>query len=114
MIFPGVQQYDHPVWPAVRTGIEEMSFLTIIFLGLSGMILGLISPNRYCMWSAATMAPFPLLTIIDGLFSLAPHQLLPFELLLYAVLTIPAIIGALMGAFIIYWFSPAGSIKPQF
>jgi len=111
MILSEVKQYDHPIWPAVVTGIEGVSFLTIVFLGLSGMALGLISPNRYCMWSAVTMAPFPLFTIVDGLFSLAPHQLLPFEFFMYAVLAMPAVIGHLIGAFIMYWFSPAGSIK---
>lgn len=111
MILSEMKQYDHPIWPAVVTGIEGMSFLTIVFLGLSGMTLGLISPNRYCVWSAVTMAPFPVLTLIDGFFSLAPHQLLPFEFLIYAVLTMPAILGHLIGAFIVYWFSPEGSIK---
>lgn len=110
-ILSGGKQYDHPIWPAVVTGIEGISFLTILFLGLSGLILGLICPNRYCMWSAATMAPFPLLTIVDGLFSLAPHQLLPFEFLMYIILAIPAIIGHLIGAFIMRRFFPAEAIK---
>lgn len=100
LITPGIKQYDHPLWPAVVTGIEGINLLTIVLLGLSGMILGLLNPKGAWRWGAATMVPFPLFAIVDILAFLYPHQMWPFEFLMYVILTIPAILGSLVGAFV--------------
>lgn len=100
LLLSGAKQYDHPVWPAVVTGIEGMSWLTILFLGLSGMIIGLLRPKQPWRWGVMTMVPFPLLTFIDLSFSICCHSIWPIELIMYFVLTTPGIVGAFIGAIV--------------
>jgi hypothetical protein len=91
-IILGVKPYSDPLLPsALVTGIEELSWLTVIFLSISGFGLGLLNPKRPWRWGVTTMVPFLPLAFVS--------QVPPFAFLLYVILMLPGIIGALIGAF---------------
>lgn len=96
----GINEYDHPLFPAVINGIEKYSSLSLVFQLLSGFLLGIGNPERSWRWGVAMMVPFPALAFFDMAFSLSAHNLWPLEFVVYALLAIPCILGAWAGAFV--------------
>ena len=68
---------------------------------VSGLFLGIIDPQNGALWGAATGFPIVILSIIEGGLQLNPHNLFFLELVVYVLYTWPAIIGGLVGSFII-------------
>ena len=100
MLTPGIKYYDSPLFPLIRTGTEEFSFFTACCLVISGFIIGFLNPKHPWRWGLATMSLFPILAIIEMVVDPYSHNLWPFEFLMYGVLTVPGILGAITGAFI--------------
>jgi len=46
------------------------------------------------------MVPFPVLTFVDIANSLESHNLWPLEFVIYTILTLPCISGALLGSYV--------------
>ncbi|PKL43121.1 MAG: hypothetical protein CVV39_08720 [Planctomycetes bacterium HGW-Planctomycetes-1] len=110
-----VKAYESPLFPMVRTGIEGMSEWSLLFLFLSGMLLGIIYPKRQplygrllgviypkheLLWGISTMSLFPILAFIEMSVMPNSRNLWPIEFVIYGFCTIPGIIGAYIGAFI--------------
>ena len=91
---PDLKQYDSPLFPLIRTGIEAFSIWSISLLILSGFVVKLLSNLSSWKIGLITMALFPILAIIELIFDSSSHNMLPFEFILYAVYSVPAIIGA--------------------
>ncbi len=89
-----MRQYDSPLFPAIRTGIEGISMWSFLFLLLSGFGVRLF--NKMSPWKIGlmTMSIFPVLAIIEILVDNTSHKMLPFEFIFYAACSIPAMIGA--------------------
>lgn len=83
--------------PALRTGIENFSITTAVLLVVSGMIGGAVTTSRPVWLGLATMSVFPILAFAEMIRWPTSHNLIPFELVMYAALTIPGIVGALVG-----------------
>lgn len=91
---PDMRQYDSPLFPAIRTGIEGISMWSFLFLLISGFGVRLF--NKMSPWKIGlmTMSIFPVLAIIEILVDNTSHKMLPFEFIFYAACSIPAMIGA--------------------
>ncbi len=108
LFIPGIKFYEAPLFPIVRTGIEELSLWAILCLFLSGMFLGFIRPKHAWLWGLATMFLFPIFAVIEMVADPYSHNLWPIEFTLYGFMTIPGIVGAYIGAFIRRKFAKAG------
>jgi|SRR5882724_4218697 len=92
--------YDAPLFPLVRSGVEGISFLTLAFLLLSGVLLGIACPRHPLFIGVCTMAAFPLLAIAEISVSPTSHNLWPFEFIIYGFVSLIAVLGAFIGSFI--------------
>lgn len=90
----GLKHYESPLFPLVRTGIEGISMWSVGLLFLTGFGIKLL--NKLSGWKIglSTMALFPVMAILEMFVDSTSHNLFPIEFILYAVYSIPAIIGA--------------------
>jgi hypothetical protein len=93
-------RYDAPLFPLVRSGVEGMSFLTLVFLLFSGVLLGIACPRHPLLVGVCTMAVFPLLAFAEMSASPTSHNLWPFEFAIYGFVSLIAVLGAYIGRFI--------------
>lgn len=91
---PDLKQYDSPLFPLIRTGIEGISVWSFGLLLLSGFVVKLLSKLAGWKIGLATMALFPLLAVLEMIVDSSSHNMLPFELIGYALYSVPGIIGA--------------------
>ena len=89
-----LKKYDAPLFPLIRTGIEGISSWSFGLLFCSGFGLKLMSRLSGWKIGLATMALFPIMTIIELIADSSSHNLLPIEFIFYAVFSLPAILGA--------------------
>jgi hypothetical protein len=89
--------YESPLFPAVRRGIEGMNGWSITFLVLAGFIPACFGRVHPLLVGLATMALFPAMSLAEMVVDPTSHNLWPFEWAMYAVLTVPGIVGALGG-----------------
>ncbi len=91
---PNLKQYDSPLFPLIRTGIEGISIWSFVLLLLSGFGMKLLSKLTSWKIGLATMALFPILAIFEMFVDSSSHNLFPIEFIFYAIYAVPAIIGA--------------------
>jgi len=91
---PDLKQYDAPLFPLIRTGIEGISIWSFIFLFLSGFVVKFFIELSGWKIGLLTMALFPIWILAEVIIDPTSHNLFPFEIILYSLYTIPAIIGA--------------------
>lgn len=94
LFLPDLKQYDAPLFPIVRTGIEGISKWSFGLLFLSGFGVKLSSKLSSWKIGLMTMALFPVTSIFEIFVDASSHNMLPFEFIFYAVYSFPAIIGA--------------------
>ncbi len=61
-----------------------------------GVIAGLLDPKHWLSNGAATMLLVLLVDVVEAVF-LGSHQMLGLEMIVYAILSIPGIVGAFLG-----------------
>ena len=93
-ILPDLKQYDSPLFPLIRTGIEGISFWSFGLLLLSGFGLKLLSTLSFWKIGLTMMTLFPIIAISEMIIDSSSHNLFPFECILYVLYSVPAIIGA--------------------
>jgi hypothetical protein len=86
IFFLPVRGYDAPLFPWVRTAIENLGLVSLSLLVTSGVLLGLISSARYWLLGFSMVALFPLSSILEGVVNPHSHRLFGLELFVYAVL----------------------------
>lgn len=91
---PDLKQYESPLFPLIRTGIEGISIWSFGLLLISGFGMKLMSKLAGWKIGLATMALFPIMAIIEMIADSSSHNMLPFEFIGYALYSVPAIIGA--------------------
>jgi hypothetical protein len=89
-----------PLFPLVRTGIERMSYLTFLFLFISGLLLGFKGKGHPALLGCATMGLFPLVAIAEIFSSPTSHNLWPFEFVMYGLVSLSAVLGAFIGRYV--------------
>lgn len=100
-ISPGkkVVFYDAPLFPIIATAIKNLSiFPTTLLLLIAGFIVGYLKSDMWWLLGFATVILFPIAAISEMILYPTTHNLWPLELLVYGILSIPPIIGALLGA----------------
>jgi len=93
-ILQDVKQYESPLFSIIRTGIEGFSVWSIIFLFSTGF--GMKFYTKLSGWKIglSTMALFPIMAMMEMIVDSNSHNMFPFEFIVYAITTIPGIIGA--------------------
>ena len=100
-IIPGkkVVLYEAPLFPFIQTAIENLSILpTTGLLILSGGIVGYLKPEKWGLLGFSTIVLFPLASIAEMILYPTTHNLWPLEFFVYCMLSIPALVGALIGS----------------
>lgn len=82
---------------SVLTDVERSRNYSILCLALTGLVLGLLDPRRGPQWGAATVLPIFSFATLEGMLNLTPHNLYGIEVIMYAVFTLPAVIGGYVG-----------------
>jgi integral membrane sensor domain MASE1 len=95
-----LRPYPAPLFPQIRSGVEGMSYLTFVFLFVSGLLLGLLGKGHPFLLGLATLALLPLLAIAEMVVSPTSHNLWPLEFAIYGFISLSAILGAYIGRFI--------------
>jgi hypothetical protein len=86
-----------PLFPLIRTSVERMGLVSVLLLWLAGVLLGAFGAGPAWRLGLATMALFPLSAIAEMFVDGTSHNLWPLEFIIYGVLSIPAMIGAMLG-----------------
>lgn len=89
-----LRQYNAPLFPIIRTAIEGISTWSFGLLLFSGFCLKWFSNLSSWKIGFATLAFFPIMAVLEIFVDSSSHNMLPFEFILYAVYSIPAIAGA--------------------
>ena len=97
IFFLSVRAYDAPLFPWVRTAIENLGLVSLLLLIATGFFLGLISSVRFWLLGFLMIAAFPLLSILEGIVDPHSHRLFGLELFVYAVLGLIASISVFAG-----------------
>lgn len=96
-----VEHYESPLFPIIRTGIENFSFYSMALLIICGMIAGMLSPSHKFLWSFASVSLFPIISIAEMIVDPSSHKLWPIEFTLtYGFFFFITLLGALIGKFI--------------
>ena len=97
IFFLPVRAYDAPLFPWVRTAIENLGLVSLLLLVTSGIFFGLISSAKFWLLGFSMIALFPLSSILEGIADPHFHRLFGLELCVYAVLGFIASAAVLAG-----------------
>lgn len=89
-----LKEYDAPLFPIIRTGLEGISLWSFGLLLLSGFGVQLLSQLPNWKIGLTTMALFPIMVLCEIMVDTSSHSMFPVEFILYALYSIPAMIGA--------------------
>ena len=80
--------------------LDGMELISLLYLTLVGFGCCLAVPHRVWIAGLASMSLFPVLAIIGVLRDPTSHNLLGIEFVMYAFLTLPAILGGALAKMI--------------
>jgi len=92
-----LKHYESPLISLIKTGIEGISMWSFAFLFSTGFVMRYFTKLSGWKIGLATMSLFPVMAILELIVDSTSHSMLPFEIIMYAVYAIPAIIGAYIG-----------------
>ena len=94
-----LRRYTAPLFPLLRSGVEGMSLLTLVFLFCSGFLVGCFGVGHPFLLGIATVALLPILAIAEMSVSSATHNLWLLEFVIYGIISLCAVAGAFIGRF---------------
>ena len=100
ILIPGNEELRWPLLPTIMTDSYKVRFYMVISLSILGAALGFLDPARGMLWGAMSGVPIMLASFIEGALGLVRHNLWGVEVLVYAVFTLPAILGGGIGSYI--------------
>lgn len=83
-----------PLFPLLRTAVEHLSPATFIGLGVLGLGAGLATRLPRAGIGLASIAALPLAAFAEMAADGTSHNLIPFELAMYAFMALPALLMA--------------------
>ncbi len=86
-----------PLFPMVREAVEHLHPGSFIALAVVGLLAGILGTSSWIILGLTTVAALPLCTIAELAVDSTSHNLLPFEFVMYAGFSIPAIFAAGIG-----------------
>ena len=93
---PNARQYEAAFLPIIRNGIEGMKIYSLLLLIVVGAIFGYFGQAPVWLVGTATMAFFPIWSLVDMLMG-GSHNMFPFEWLFYGLFSIFGVIGVGIG-----------------
>lgn len=102
VLVAGSVQVEIPPLISVSTNPEVTKFVWPICLFATGLLTGFFAEGYgwAVLIGSATGFPIVVFAVAEMVFGLASHNLWPIEFAMYAVFTIPAILGSLLGVFV--------------
>ncbi len=97
VISPPLKFYESPLFPIVRTSVEQMGFLTFSLLFAGGLVFGLLFRRSSALCAATMLLWLPVVAIAEMVVDPTSHNLFPIEFGLYAVFSIVPMFGAWLG-----------------
>jgi hypothetical protein len=94
-----LRRYSAPLFPLIRSGVEGMSLLTLVFLFCAGFLTGCFGVGHPLLLGIATVALLPILAIAEMSVLSTTHNLWPLEFIIYSVISLCAVAGAFTGRF---------------
>src|SRR5205823_4568628 len=95
-----LRRYSAPLFPLIRSGVEGMSLLTLVFLFCAGFLVGSFGRGHPFFLGLATVSLLPIFAIAEMMASSTSHNLWPLEFAIYGFVSLSAIGGAFVGRFI--------------
>lgn len=87
--------YSLPAFTLEKLGIDHFQPISVALLILAGVLASLIvGRGRWLIAGLSTMLAFPVLMLVEMIRDSSSHTLFPFELISYAVLSIPGLTAA--------------------
>jgi hypothetical protein len=93
---PAARHYEAAFLPFVRDAVEGMKLYSLALLFGIGVIFGLRGRAPVWLTGPATMAAFPIWSIMDIAFG-GDHNLFPIEWFIYGVFSLCGLVGGLVG-----------------
>ena len=91
--------YSAPLFPLLRTGVEGMSVLTIVFLFCAGFLVGCFGRGHPFFLGIATVVLLPVAAVAEMIVSSTSHNLWPLEFAIYGFVSLSSVAGAFLGRF---------------
>ena len=88
-----LRRYTAPLFPLIRSGVEGMSLLTLVFLFCAGFLVGCFGVGHPMLIGIATVALLPILAIAEMSISSTTHNLWPLEFIIYGAISLCAVAG---------------------
>jgi hypothetical protein len=96
-IAAGVRPMASPLFPMLRASVEGLTWASAALLCVLGLAAGWATELAWARIGAASVVLLPLAALAEIVADGTSHNLIPFELAMYAMLAVPAAIGALAG-----------------
>lgn len=100
IIVPPPKLFASPLFPLVRTAVENPRMASFIGLAIVGACGGFFGRSSWMLLGLVTMGIFPLCALAEIAKDSTSHNLLPFELIMYGVFSFAGVIGAGIGRLI--------------
>jgi len=94
-----LRRYTAPLFPLIRSGVEGISLLTLVFLFCAGFLVRCFGVGHPILIGIATVALLPILAIAEMSISSTTHNLWPLEFIIYGAISLCAVAGAFAGRF---------------
>lgn len=96
-IVAGTPLEPAPLFPLLRTSVEHLHWATFVGLACIGFIAGLLTRWPVALIAAASVIALPTAMFLEIAKDGTSHNLLPFELVMYAAFALPPLALAMMG-----------------
>lgn len=94
IVAEGAAAIPAPLFPLLRTSIEQMTWAPIALLAALGLLAGLLTRLWPLFIALASIATLPIAELVADPTS---HNLFPFEWVMYLFMAVPVLLTALAG-----------------
>lgn len=101
-----------PLFPLLRTAVEHVGWEALAALGVLGLVAGLATDLRPRWIGLSSIAALPLAAFAEIAADGTSHNLIPFELAMYAFMALPALLMSMLGRALRRKFVVAGPAAP--
>jgi hypothetical protein len=97
LIWPPAKTYDAPLFPLVRTAVEVVNPASFATIFVVGCVAGLVCRLPVKVIGLAAMTLFPLAAFAEIAKDGTSHNMIPFEIVAYAIYSIVTFSGGFLG-----------------
>src|SRR5437016_10230981 len=94
-----LRRYSAPLFPLLRSGVEGMSLLTLVFLFCAGFLVGCFGRGHPFLLGITTVVLLPIAAVAEMIVSSTSHNLWPLEFAIYGFVSLSAVVGVFLGRF---------------